>query len=613
MCGIAGVFDFKPKSVLRNQHQVRSAIEKIKHRGPDDQGFYDAPNCSLGMCRLAIIDVKGGKQPSSDSTSRVKSVFNGEIYNFKDLRNLLKSRGYDLSGEGDSECIPYLYLEFGFDFPKLLQGMFAIGLWDDYKKLGLLVRDRLGKKPLWYKKEDSRITFASELKGLIQLNEKFDFEYKNLPEYLQFGYINAPKSIYKNVNQLKPGTTVFFEENQTEEMIYWDFPSDIRSSLDYEETKREAKSLITDAVRLRLVAERPIGVFLSGGVDSSLVTALMTRELGANTHSYSIGFDNPKFDESPHARKVADFLGIKHHERIIHPDPGLILNEIATILDQPFADSSIVPSFVLSKFASQDLVVALGGDGGDEVFGGYNRYQVTRFLSRLNFLLLLTPAPIMRRLSLNNRKLEKFLRHSGFQEFRSRYFGFQSLIQNYELSEFIEHEAEASLINSDLIELWNSIEAKTQLQKLQKYDMKSYLPGDLMYKADMASMAHGLELRSPLLDYRVVEFGLTLPDKFKIHAGVKKRLLRDILTDFLPQEIINRPKMGFGIPQADWLRNELADLVHSTLFSKDSFIQGFLNMDHLSQVVKKHKNGKNLDRIIWPILMLELWASNWLN
>jgi asparagine synthase (glutamine-hydrolysing) len=613
MCGIAGVFDLRSGSNSTNDQLVKSAIGKMQHRGPDEQGFYNHMHCNLGMCRLAIIDVKGGKQPSWDSRGKIVTVFNGEIYNFKELRELLISRGYSLFSQSDSEVIPNLYREFGDDFPKYLNGMFSIALWDEERSRGMLVRDRFGKKPLWYKSAQDTVSFASELKGLIEINGSLDFDSSRLPEYLQFGYINAPRSIYKGVQQLNPGTSLIFDKSGKSEYPFWDFPIAIKADITYEEAKADVKSLVTDAVSLRLISERPVGAFLSGGIDSSLVTALMSRELGADTHTYSIGFNNPKFDESRYARDVANHLGAKHHEKIVLPDPALILNEISRILDQPFADSSIVPSYLLAKFARSEVVVALGGDGGDEVFGGYTRYRVARLLEKLNFLLLLSPSPILRKLPIDSRRVEKLLRHLNYQEFRHRYFGFQSLIQSSEIDEIIKEDFEETLFNLELIGLWDSIDSSSQLRKLQQFDLQTYLPGDLMYKADMATMANSLELRSPLLDYRVVEYGLTLPDEFKLKSGVSKRILRDVLYEFIPRELVDRPKMGFGIPQGDWLRKELAPLVKETLLSNSAFIRNHLDMARVDNVIQKHQKGFNFDRVIWPILMLELWAKNWIN
>jgi asparagine synthase (glutamine-hydrolysing) len=406
---------------------------------------------------------------------------------------------------------------------------------------------------------------------------------------------------------------LIFDKSGKSEYPFWDFPIAIKADITYEEAKAEVKSLVTNAVSLRLISERPVGAFLSGGIDSSLVTALMSRELGADTHTYSIGFSDPKFDESGYAREIAKYLGVKHHEKIVLPDPALILNEISRILDQPFADSSIVPTYLLAKFARNEVVVALGGDGGDEVFGGYTRYRVARLLEKLNFLLLLSPSPILRKLPIDSRRVEKLLRHLNYQEFRHRYFGFQSLIQSSEIGEIIREDVEETLFNLELIGLWDSIDSKNQLRKLQQFDLQTYLPGDLMYKADMATMANSLELRSPLLDYRVVEYGLTLPDEFKLKSGVSKRILRDVLYEFIPRELVDRPKMGFGIPQGDWLRKELALLVKETLLSNSAFIRNHLDMARVDNVIQKHQKGFNFDRVIWPILMLELWAKNWIN
>jgi len=258
------------------------------------------------------------------------------------------------------------------------------------------------------------------------------------------------------------------------------------------------------------------------------------------------------------------------------------------------------------------VVVALGGDGGDEVFGGYTRYRVARLLNRLNFFLILSPLPLLKSLSLNNRRVEKLLRHSKFQDFRSRYFGFQSLIQSSEVNNYLKEEIDEIVFNLELIGLWNSIDSESQLQRLQKFDLQTYLPCDLMYKADMATMANSLELRSPLLDYRVAEFGLTLPDDFKVKSGISKRILRDLLYELVPQNLVDRPKMGFGIPQADWLRNELRVIVDSTLISDSNFIQNYFKTSQIRRIILQHQRGANMDRVIWPILMLELWAKNWI-
>jgi len=612
MCGIAGIFDTAGMDFESSKMSVESAIEEIKHRGPDEKGFFSGINSTLGMCRLSIIDVAGGQQPNYGTQGRVVSVFNGEIYNFKDLRAELISKGYPLKGVGDSECIPFLYEEYGEDFPNRLQGMFAIALWDHTKNRGILVRDRFGKKPLWFYREKTRISFASEIKGLLKLGAPRSIDTARIPEFLQFGYINAPRSIFRDIQQVRPGTVTILESGTLKELRYWQPRISDTSRLTFYEAKIETHSLIRDAVKTRLVSERPIGAFLSGGIDSSLVTALMSKEFGADTHTFSIGFENPDFDESRYASAIATHLGTRHHEKIVRPDPTLILERLAKVLDHPFADSSIIPTFLLSEFARSEVVVALGGDGGDEAFGGYARYRVSRALNKINFLLALSPAPLLSKYVSKNRRLEKLFRHARYSTKFKRYLGLQSLIQESELKEILTKELQGLEQELDLLELWMASESQSQLRNMQRFDLSTYLPGDLMFKADMASMASSLELRSPLLDYRVVEFGLSLPDEFRIYKGVSKRILREILYEYIPRELVDRPKMGFGIPQAEWLRGELSDLVHSTLFARDTSISGWFDMSKVRKIVDEHNRGVNRDRIIWPILMLELWAKNWL-
>lgn len=612
MCGIAGIFDSAGLDREHSKRVVESAITEIKHRGPDDQGLYTSSNSALGMCRLSIIDVAGGQQPNFGSQGKVVSVFNGEIYNFKELRARLIVKGYPLKGVGDSECIPFLYEEYGDEFPNHLQGMFAIALWDHENNRGLLVRDRFGKKPLWFHREGTKVSFASEVKGLLRLGIPKTLDRRRIPEYLQFGYINAPRSIFQDVTQVRPGALVVVERGMINEKTYWRPNITDLSSMNFVEAKEQAHSLIKDAVKTRLVSERPIGAFLSGGIDSSLVTAIMSREFGAKTHTFSIGFENPEFDESGYASAVATQIGTQHHEKIIRPDTGLIIEKIAKVLDHPFADSSIIPTYLLSEFARNDVVVALGGDGGDEAFGGYTRYRVCRALNKVNFLLALSPAPMLSHFLSNDRRLEKFLKHLRSTNARDRYLGFQSLIQPSEIKMFLANELQSLDEDLDLIEMWQISGDQSELRSMQKFDLATYLPGDLMYKADMASMANSLELRSPLLDYRVVEFGLSLSDKFKIHNGVSKWILREILYEYVPKKLVDRPKMGFGIPQAEWLRRDLSDLVHSTLFASDASIRSWIDVNQLRKIVDEHKRGLNRDRVIWPILMLELWARNWL-
>lgn len=609
MCGISGVF-----SVNRvNSQLVEKSIEKIAHRGPDERGFLIDSHCVLGMCRLSIIDVKSGQQPNFNSERSIVSVFNGEIYNFMELRSLLESRGYGFLGKGDSALIPYLFQEFGKEFPKYLQGMFAIAIYDKPKSRLILVRDRLGKKPLWYMHSRTSVSFSSELKGLLELDVPRVFDTEVIPEYLQYGYINAPRSMFKGIEQIEPGHIVIFEPDRRSVEKYWD-TSDLKPlEITFDEAKKEATRLIRDSVKSRLVSERPVGAFLSGGIDSTIVTALMKQESSSPVHTYTIGFDNARFDESSYARAVAQALGTQHHERVVLANPKLVIENLSRVLDQPFADSSIIPTFLLSEFAREEVVVALSGDGGDEGFAGYERYRAGWLLDSLNPLLVLNPMsfiPWGRKL---NPKLRKLLKHSKFQSLEERYRGFQSLFQSNDLKRILNPDL-LKLGNSDFFhQMWKELPDVDKLRKMQQIDLKSYLPGDLMYKVDIASMANSLEVRSPLLDYRVVEFGLSLPRRFKIKGGESKFILREIARDLVPRVLIDRPKMGFGIPRAHWLRHEFEGVVKEVLLDQRSRARGWYEFKEVEKTIDRHRKGEDLDSLIWPMFMLELWAKNWLD
>jgi asparagine synthase (glutamine-hydrolysing) len=609
MCGISGIFSDGPVV----PELVAKSIDKISHRGPDESGFFQHQNCVLGLCRLSIIDVSSGQQPSYDQSRDVVSVFNGEIYNFRELRQNLISRGHQINGLGDSALIPFLYQEYGEAFPRKLQGMFAIALFDSKRKRLLLVRDRLGKKPLWYGRKEGTLYFSSEIKGLLSLGVNHKLDESVIPEFLSFGYINAPRSAIAEAKQLPPASILSLENGQLKLEQYWS-PSEIQAaSISFEDAKNETTRLLRESVKTRLVSERPIGAFLSGGIDSTIVTALMQEESESSVHTYSIGFSDTKFDESRFAKEVAKAIGTIHHERVVEADPHLIVETLSKVLDQPFADSSIIPTFLLSKFAREEVVVALSGDGGDEGFAGYERYRAGRFLDSINPLLAINPLRFLPANRISNQRLRKLLRHSSLQSLPNRYRGFQSLFQLSDLHSILNPDLLKSSQSDDFMNLWNSIPTKDRIRKMQEMDLKTYLPGDLMYKVDMASMANSLEVRSPFLDYRVVEFGLSLPAKYKVAGGENKHILREIARGFVPPKLINRPKMGFGIPRARWLRDELKGVVQDVLLDERSRSRGWYQFDKVDEIVNLHNKGLELDSLIWPMLMLEIWAKNWID
>ncbi len=609
MCGIAGVFSSESLTETR----IKKSIDSIAHRGPDETGFFSDRHCSLGMCRLAIIDVSTGQQPSYSNEKDIVSTFNGEIYNFRELREKLLVRGHVIPTPGDSAIIPFLYKEFGESFPQQIQGMFAIAIYDAKEKKLLLTRDRLGKKPLWYSVQDGQISFASELKGLLALGVHADFNEGILTEFLSFGYVNAPRSPYKSIQQLNPASILLFQNEKYKIQNYWN-PSDVAPlDISFQDAKKETKQILREATESRLISERPVGAFLSGGIDSTIITSLMSEISENSIHTYSIGFSEKKFDESAYASKVAKHLKTIHHERTVEADPAFILDQLSRSLDQPFADSSIIPTFLLSQFSRQDVVVALSGDGGDEAFGGYERYRAGKLLDDLNPFLYFNPLMLIPSKRIPNPRIRKLLRHSRPQNLMDRYRGFQSLFQPNDLRRLLNKDFIETIIDDPFVETWESVRSQDKIRKMQEVDLKSYLPGDLMYKVDIASMANSLQIRSPFLDYRVVEFGLSLPWQYKIGKGENKHILREIAREFVPRELIDRPKMGFGIPRGSWLRNELRGMVNEVLLDEKFYSHGWFNQKEVEKVIKLHNEGQELDHLIWPMFTLQLWANHWLH
>ena len=608
MCGISGIFANEQVDLK----VVEDSIRKISHRGPDEEGFFVNQNCVLGMCRLAIIDVSSGQQPSYSETREIVSVFNGEIYNFRELRQSLLSRGHVIGGSGDSAIIPYLYQEFGEMFVNKLQGMFAIALFDLKKNRLILARDRLGKKPLWYSHQGNHFYFSSEVKGLFALGVERNLDIKAIPEFLRYGYINSPRSAIVGIEQLHPASILSFERGNKEIFQYWNSSNVEETSISFEDAKQETMRLLREAVKTRLVSERSIGAFLSGGIDSTIITALMQQESESPVHTFSIGFSDSEFDESKYSKVVASAIGTNHHEKKIDVDPFLIVDTLARAMDQPFADSSIIPTFLLSRFARDEVVVALSGDGGDEGFAGYDRYRAGKFLDSINPFLLANPLRTLPYPRITNQRFAKLVRHSRYQSLPDRYSGFQSLFQSQDLANLLNPDVLRYANQDDFMNIWNSIPTKDRVRKMQEMDIKTYLPGDLMYKVDISSMANSLEVRSPFLDFRVVEFGLSLPWKYKIGNGENKHILREIARTFVPSSLIDRPKMGFGIPRAKWLRGGLRDAVQQILLDDTSKSRGWYQFDKVEDLVRKHNNGMDFNYLIWPMFMLELWAKTWI-
>ena len=613
MCGISGGIGASAPSKQLLDAQLKS----IEHRGPDDSGTYLNQEISLGMCRLAIVEIAAGKQPASDASEKIHIVWNGEIYNYRELRSELEQRGIHFRDSSESEVVINLYLEFGLDFINKLNGMFAIAIHDSRDKSLHLIRDRMGKKPLWISQlNDGTLFFASEVRALMLARPDRTLRTDMVAEVMQYGYINAPHSAFNEITQVPPASVLTWQDGKTSTKKYWEPDFDTKVQISYEEALEVTKKLIEEAVSRRLISERPLGSFLSGGYDSTVVTAYMAKLMSEKVQTYSIGFHSPQFNEAHHAKQVANYLGTNHHEEILSPDPALVVEKISQVLDQPFADSSIVPTYLLAKFARENLIVALGGDGGDEVFGGYDRYLAAPVMQKLNPLLGIARSglKIAGQQSFGNaRKINRVgSQLSPKASLADRYSSILSLAQPADLStllnpSFQTNAAEVTKLNQFEVGKLSSFD------RMIRSDLYSYLPGDLLVKVDIATMANSLELRSPLLDVNVIEWGVSLPRKYKIKGFETKHILKDVARSLVPANLIDRPKMGFGIPRAEWLRTEMKELVIDTLTDTTASQRGWLDPVQVKKVLDIHMSGQDKDNLIWPMLMLELWARTWLD
>lgn len=613
MCGITGgIGPSAPQQLL-----LDAQLKSIEHRGPDDSGTYINNGIGIGMCRLAIVEIAAGKQPASDASEQIHIVWNGEIYNYRELRNELEARGVHCRDSSESEVVINLYLEFGLEFINKLNGMFAIAIHDARDNSLHLVRDRMGKKPLWIsQRNDGTLFFASEIRALMLARPDRTLRTEMIAEVMQFGYIKAPNSTFNEIHQVPPASVASWRGGKTTLSTYWAADFETKITISYEEALETTKDLIEAAVSRRLISERPLGSFLSGGYDSTVVTAYMAKLMQEKVQTYSIGFHSAQYNEAHHAKQVANYLGTNHHEEILSPDPVLVAEKIARVLDQPLGDSSIVPTYLLAKFAREKLIVALGGDGGDEVFGGYDRYLATPILQGLNPILGFAKIGlglVGRKDLKNGRKISRASSQLNRKDsLAHRFSSIHSLAQPKDLSTLLVPALNSTIALGRFIDEFN-VGQLSPFDRMIRSDLTSYLPGDLLVKVDMATMANSLELRSPLLDVNVVEWGVSLPRRYKIKGFETKHILKDVARSLVPAELIDRPKMGFGIPRAEWLRTGMKEIVIDTLTDTTATQRGWFDSIEVKKVIDIHMAGEDKDNILWPILMLELWARNWLD
>lgn len=619
MCGIAG----RVGTHAGNRDVLKRMTDSLLHRGPDDEGFFVVPGVELGARRLSIIDVQGGHQPIVTDGGEVAVAFNGEIYNFAELREELITRGCPLKTHGDTEVIAYLYLILGVDFIEKLRGMFAISIWDARKKSLILIRDRMGEKPLLYcLREDGGIDFASEAKALLEIGARREVDLRALDFVLAFGYAPPPMTGFSSMSALPPSHLLIWNAGKVEIRRYWKFDSSKKTGCSIEEAEDRIHTSLEESVRMMMVSERPLGVFLSGGVDSTLVAALAAKNSMQKLKTFSVGFKDQRFDESKFARRVAEHLGTDHYELILDPDPEAMLEVLSSTLDRPFADSSIIPTFLLSEFARSGVVVALGGDGGDEAMGGYSRYLMLERRHALNLpLRVMSPLyPVLETVGRKSKyrvlpRLEGALR--PYTDKAGRYRGMMSLVHDRERSRLWYPSVLTSHLGMEpsswFKSIWDGANAQDSRDRALAVDIETYLPEDLNFKTDIASMANGLELRSPYQDHKFMELCGTISGDLKFRNGITKFILKEIAKKYVPDAVIDRKKMGFGIPRASWMRNELRPHVEDVLLGSRAKKRGWFDVVEVGRLIQIHNNGQDRDRILWPLMVIELWAQKWLD
>ena len=616
MCGICGIASAGSEP---DPATLQAMSEALVHRGPDSDGAFLEGSVGLAARRLAIIDVAGGDQPITNEDGRLQVVHNGEIYNHRELRERLRRRGHAFRTESDAEVLVHLYEERGADLVQELRGMFAFALWDVRSGDLLLARDRFGIKPLYYHEHGGRLSFASELKALVRDPAvPTDLDPRALESYLAFNSIPAPLSIYRGVCKLPAGHTLTWSRHGTRLHEYGrprPAPADQLRRESKRDLAEELLERLRDSVRAHLVSDVPVGVLLSGGIDSSTITALAAQEAGTALKTFSIGFEERSFDELERARLVARRYGTDHHELVLRPDTVELLPRLVGSFDEPFGDSSALPTYLVSRLAADHLKVALSGEGGDEMFGGYYTYVADLMAPRL------APAtglvrPVVERLPSSSRRVSFDYKAKRFV----RGARLPPLERHHAWKEIFTPEARRELTDSsdgsgfDPLDAyrrcWSETAGAEPLSRLQDVDLRVYLVDDLLVKVDRASMAHSLETRVPFLDPVVAELAQALPTKLKVRGLGKKRLLREAARGLLPRRIVDGRKRGFSIPAAAWLRGELEPFAREVLSPDRVRSRGYLRPEAVTRVLDRHvAGGEDLSRQLWGLLMLSLWLD----
>ena len=625
MCGIAGFVDSpdvrSPYSAESAYALVHKMCRAIRHRGPDDEGVLVEPGLGMGMRRLSIIDVSTGHQPIHNEDGSVSIVFNGEIYNFQELRRTLESNGHRFYTGTDTEVIVHAYEQWGTDAIQKLRGMFGLALWDRRTQTMLVARDRVGIKPMHYAIVGGRLYFGSEIKSLLCAPDlPRDLNLTALDHYLSFLYAPPDASFFSRIRKLPPGHLLTWRDGRLATAAYWRPGVDETFAGTVIDAVDELGRVLREAVRLHLISDVPLGAFLSGGIDSSVVVALMSQVSGARVKTFSIGFDQPQYDELQFARQVADRYGTDHHEDVVTPDGVAVLDTLVSHFDEPFGDPSAIPTWYVSQLAAKHVTVTLSGDGGDELFGGYDRYLQDPRVAAVDRY---APAAIRRVAGAVASRLphgatgKRFLRHVAENE-RNRYIDAVGFYNAEDKKGLYSPRLRNQLSDVDaerrVLTIFDRYAALPWASQMMRFDIETYLPEDILTKVDRTSMAHSIESRVPLLDNDVIDFALALPAAMKIRNGRRKHVLKELASQLLPPALIDRRKQGFGVPLDVWFRGSLRELFADTLLSRRALDRGYFDPAFVTRVVQEHVSGTRDHAFrLWQLVVFERWHQQYVD
>jgi asparagine synthase (glutamine-hydrolysing) len=626
MCGIAGFIEYKGRNAV-TKSTLANMLSAIEHRGPDDKGIFYADNVAMGMQRLSIIDLAGGKQPISNEDGTITVVFNGEIYNYRELQQKLRSRGHKLATNSDTEVIVHLYEDFGEDCVKELRGMFAFAIWDSRRQSLFIARDRLGIKPMYYKDHNGTLIFASEIKSILEYPEVHpEMNVQALGHYLSLKYVPAPETMFKAISTLPPAHTITCDRTGIQIRSYWDLCFTQSPGVPKKEAEwaEELDALLKESIKLHLVSDVPFGAFLSGGVDSSIIVALMQQTMNVPVKTFSVGFQGggaEAFSELPYARIVADRFKTEHHEIFVTPEDLMDLaQKVVWHLDQPIADNACVANYMVSKLASRHVKMVLTGEGGDELFAGYARYAGEKMSS----LFQVVPGPL-KSLALNAferlpglRRPKVALRALSESNEVTRMTSWFPLFNRVRKQALMKpdvfrqlHDPYAEKVFFDEL---RGTASQDFLSRMLYVDTKLWLPDDLLARGDKTSMATSLEARVPLLDHKLVEFAAMLPSNLKIKRLVRKYLLKEVGRQWLPSEILDRKKEGFPMPFSLWFRKECRPFVRDLLSPETVNRRGLFNSSYIQGLLGEHESGvADHGSLIWGLISVELWQRAFLD